>query len=315
MKNKLWLSEGSQEQIKVSVQKRGHELGEKIGEGKGSIALSVKDNSTLCCKIRPYSKEAVRRIYYSRAAYRFNKRLFPYLPIPDLNRCIEYVINSDELTEESKDWEVEPIITKERAFLATIHERLSPIRSFNERELLKMTIDIAEVLDKMYDPLRFALHGISKSDIMFSHLTDRYVLSDCSKVSRFTDSELRFRYGDPSTSAPELSKYLYYESSAVYSLGCVLREIVSQGVLPEKEITEAVEKVNSAISPAVVLIEKKELAPLDHKNSAKYSGGFIRLINRMTAYHPADRLTPFEVAEAARQLRAIPSHLREEVKV
>lgn len=309
-----WLSESSSEHIKIAIKDRGHELGDLIGKGKGSAVFELINNSTLCCKIRPYSKEAVRRIYYSRAAYRLDKRLFPYLPIPDPNRCIEYVINSDELTEESKDWEIEPIITKDRTFLATIHERLSPIRSYNERELLKMTFDIAEVLDKLYDPLRFALHGISKSDVMFSHLTGRYVLSDCSKVSRFTDSELRFRYGDPSASAPELSKYLYYKSSAVYSLGCVLREIVTQGVLPEKEITEAVEKVNSVISPAVVLLGNKELAPLDDK-TAKYSGGFIRLINRITAYHPEDRLTPSEVAETARQLRAIPSHLREEVKV
>ena len=313
--NQLWLSENSLEQIKASIQKRGYDLGNEIGEGKGSVVFDLINNSTLCCKIRPYSKEAVRRIYYSRAAYCFDKKRFPYLPIPDPNRSIEFVLNSDELTDDSKDWEVEPIITKDRAYLATIHERLSPIRSFNERELLKMTIDIAEALDNMYDPLRFALHGINRSDILFSYLIDRYVLSDCSKVSRFTDHNLRFRYGDPTSSAPELSDYLYYETSSVYALGCVLREIAAQGVLPEKEVAEAIGKVNSAVSPALVLLSKKELTPLDDKNSSKYSGGFIRLINRMTAFYPADRLTPPEVAEVARQLRALPAHLREEVQV
>ena len=313
--NQLWLSEGSLEQIKASVQKRGYDLGNEIGEGKGSVVFDLINNSTLCCKIRPYSKEAVRRIYYSRAAYCFDKKRFPYLPIPDPNKTLEFVLNSDELTDESKDWEVEPIITKDRAYLATIHERLSPIRSFNERELLKMTIDITEALDKMYDPLRFALHGINRTDIMFSYLIHRYVLADCSKVSRFMDSDLRFRYGDPTSSAPELSDYRYYETSSVYSLGCVLREIAAQGVLPEKEVTETIGKVNSAVSPAVVLLKKKALTPLDDKNSSKYSGGFIRLINRMTAFHPDERLTPSEAAQAAKQLRVIPAPLREEAQI
>ncbi|MBQ3264569.1 MAG: hypothetical protein IJH07_02205 [Ruminococcus sp.] len=313
MKN-TWLADNSFEYIKAALSERGYDLGEMIGEGRGSIVFSLINNSTLGCKIRPYSKEAVKRILFARAAYQFDKKRFPYLPIPDPNRKIEFVLNSDELTDESKDWEIEPIITKERAFLATIHERLSPIRSMNERELLKLTIDIAEALDKMYDPLRFSLHGIGKGDILFSHLIDRYVIADCDKVSRFIDNDLRYRYGDPRTSAPELNTYHYYESSSVFSLGFFLRKLVTRGINPEDEMADKLDKINSAIRPAVIQIEKMNLEPLDDTNS-KYSRGFIRLINRMTSYYPEDRPSPKQTAEAARKLREMPSHLREEIDI
>ena len=275
-----WLTDSSLKLIIASLNERGYELGEKIGEGRGSMVFSVKNNTTLVCKVSPYSKEAVKRILFARAAYQLDKKRFPYLPIPDPNRQIEFILNSDELTIESKDWETEPIITKE----------------------------------KMYGLLRFALHGIGKGDILFSHLIDRYVIADCDKVSRFIDNDLQYRYGDPRTSAPELSAYHYYESSSVFSLGCILRKLVTRGINPEDEIVDKLDKINSAIRPAVIQMEKMNLEPLNDTDS-KYSRGFIRLINRMTSYYPDDRPSPKQTVEAARKLRETPSHLREEADI
>lgn len=322
MKNS-WLTEGAFELIKTALRERDCEPGELIGEGRCSAVFSQKNNSTLCVKIRPYSKDSVRKIYYARAAYQFNRKLFPYLPIPDPNRKIEFIDNTDEIREECRDNEVEPVITKGGAYLATIHERLSPIRSTNERELLKLTADIAEALDKMYDPLRYAVHGFNVgtdirngSDIMFSHLCDRYVLSDFSKVTRFVDNQAHLcRFTDPLTTAPELTDGIYTKTSAVYSLGCVLRMIVTRGTAPEKKLSDAIEKINSAVSPAAILFGKKNLEPLDDKNHPKYTGPFIRLINKMTMFHPDDRPTSIEAAETALRLRGIPSHLREEADI
>lgn len=322
MKNS-WLTEGAFELIKAALKERCCELGELIGEGRSSVVFSLKNNSTLCVKISPYLKDSVRKIYYARAAYQFNRKLFPYLPIPDPNRKIEFVDNTDEIREECRDKEVEPIITKDGAYLATIHERLSPIRSTNERELLKLTADMAEAMDKMYDPLRYAVHGFNVgtdirngSDIMFSHLSDRYVLSDFYKVTRFVDNQAhRSRHTDPLTTAPELIDGIYTETSAVYSLGCVLRMIVTRGTVHEKKMSDAIEKINSAICPAAILFGKKNLEPLDDKNHPKHSGAFIRLINKMTMFHPDDRPAPIEIAETALRLRGIPSHLREEADI
>ena len=145
-------------------------------------------------------------------------------------------------------------------------------------------------------------------------MIDRYVIADCDKVSRFIDNDLQYRYGDPRTSAPELSAYHYYESSSVFSLGCILRKLVTRGINPEDEIVDKLDKINSAIRPAVIQMEKMNLEPLNDTDS-KYSRGFIRLINRMTSYYPDDRPSPKQTVEAARKLRETPSHLREEADI
>lgn len=306
----LWLSEYALDTIKAAVKKRGFEIEDEIiGEGKGSVVFAVKNNSTLCVKVRPYFTEAVKRVYYSRAVYWYDRKRFPYLPLPDPNRKIEYLLNSDELAEECKDSEVEAIVS-DRAYLATIRERLYPIRSLGEQELLRLTCNICEALDKLYD-LSYAVHGIGKEDIRLSQLSGRYVISDCSKISRFIDCSVRYRYSDPSSSAPELFEGRYYETSAVFSLGYYLRQLIVQGDDSEKVLTDNLDKINSAIHPAVILETKKNLKPLKY-DGFTYSPAFIRLINDMTSYFPEDRPAPKSVFETARELLDTPPNQEED---